>query len=164
MGRVAAPYGVKGWVKVVPLTAAPTTLLGYAQWWIRERADDAAWQPRTLEAGRQHGRTLAVQLSGLRDRETAGRLSGADIGVPRDLLPAVAAHEIYWADLVGLRVVNREDLALGSVEAVREYGAHPVLRVMDDNGRERLIPFVDAYVDEVDVAAGRIVVDWRQDY
>ncbi len=163
MGRVAAPYGVNGWVRVIPMTAAPATLLGHARWWLRA-GEDAAWQPHALQSGRQHGAALIAQLAGLQDRETAAGWSGADIGVPRTELPAISEQEIYWADLVGLEVVNREGLALGRVAAVREYGAHPVLRVIDRDGRERLIPYVDAYVDEVDAAAGRIVVDWQQDY
>jgi 16S rRNA processing protein RimM len=48
MGRVAAPYGVHGWVKVLPLSAAPETLLSHRQWWIRKRDDDGPWQRRTL--------------------------------------------------------------------------------------------------------------------
>ena len=43
MGRVAAPYGVHGWVKVLPLTAAPETLLAHRQWWIRKRDDNGPW-------------------------------------------------------------------------------------------------------------------------
>jgi len=164
MGRIASPYGVKGWVKVLPLTAEADTLLGHSQWWIRPRSADAAWQPHTLESGKQHGATLLAQLSGLVDREAAARLAGADVGVPRTALPAAGENEIYWADLVGLAVVNRQGVALGRVVAVADFGAHPVLRVADAGGSERLIPYVGAYVDAVDVEAGQIDVDWQPDY
>ena len=73
-------------------------------------------------------------------------------------------NEFYWADLVGLAVVNRQGVKLGSVAAVEDFGAHPLLRVTDDDGAPRLIPFVAAYMDGVDVAAGRIDVDWQLDY
>lgn len=165
MGRIAAPYGVKGWVKVQPLTSEPETLLGYAQWWLRRRGGEGAWQAHTLESGRQHGATLLAQLSGLPDREAAARLAGAEIGVPRSALPPVAEDEYYWADLVGLAVVNREGVVLGEVAAIDDYGAHPVLRVakLQEKG-ELLIPFVEAYVDRVDAAGRRIEVDWQPDY
>ena len=163
MGRIAAPYGVKGWVKVQPLTSEPETLLAHPQWWVRRR--EGAWQAHALESGRQHGATLLAQLSGLPDREAAAQLSGAEIGVPRSALPAAGENEYYWADLVGLSVVNREGVALGKVEVVQEFGAHPVLRVRsDDDARTLLIPFVAAYVDAVDVDGKRIDVDWQPDY
>jgi 16S rRNA processing protein RimM len=172
MGRIAAPYGVKGWIKVLPLTAETETLLGYSQWWVRRRGSET-WQAHAVASGRRHGATLLAQIDGPVDREAAALLTGADIGVPRDELPAVGPGEFYWADLVGLDVVNRQDVLLGKVEAVQDFGAHPVLRVVaagqGDAGAGaastlRLIPFVPAYVDGVDVAAGRIVVDWQPDY
>ena len=164
MGRIAAPYGVHGWVKVLPLSAAPETLLAHRQWWLRKRGDDGPWQRFDLESGKQHGATLLAQLSGLADREAAARLSGADVGVPRAALPAAGENEIYWADLVGMVVLNRQGVRLGSVVAVEDFGAHPILRVTDDEGKQRLIPFVAAYVDGVDASARRVDVDWQPDY
>lgn len=164
MGRVAAPYGVHGWVKVLPLTAAPETLLAHRQWWIRKRGGEGPWQSHDLESGKQHGATLLAQLSGLTDREAAAHLSGADIGVPRAALPALGENELYWADLVGLDVVNRQGVKLGRVVGVEDFGAHPILRVTGEDGVPRLIPFVAAYVDGVDTAQRRVDVDWQPDY
>jgi 16S rRNA processing protein RimM len=86
------------------------------------------------------------------------------VGVPRDRLPPVASDEIYQADLVGLDVVNRAGARLGRVKDIWDFGAHPVLDVEHEEGRHRLIPFVPAYVDGVDLAAKRIDVDWEADY
>jgi 16S rRNA processing protein RimM len=83
--------------------------------------------------------------------------------VPRKLLPKTAPDEHYWSDLVGLNVVNRAGRTLGRVVGLLDTGAHPVLRVESD-GAERLIPMVPAYVDAIEPAAGRIVVDWQEDY
>jgi len=164
MGRVAGPYGVKGWLKILPLTAGAETLLSYPQWWLRRRGNETDWLACALQAGRTHGNTLLVQLAGLADREAAAIYAGGDVGVARSALPAAREGEVYWADLVGLAVVNREGESLGRVVAVQDYGAHPVLQVKDGDDAARLIPFVAAYVDSVDVPAGRIEVDWRKDY
>jgi 16S rRNA processing protein RimM len=164
MGRIAAPYGVKGWLKVAPMTALPDTLLSHSQWWLRRPGSDAGWQPCALESGRMHGKMLVAQLHGLADREAAAAFAGGEVGVARSALPPVAANEYYWSDLVGLAVRNRQGESLGRVAQVQEYGAHPVLRVVDDTGGARLIPFVSAYVDAVDVAERRIDVDWQKDY
>ena len=161
MGRVAAPYGVKGWLKVQPMTAEPETLLAHPQWWLRRRGGE--WQAFTLEEGRMHGRTLVVKLAVIADREAAAVFAGGDAGVPRSALPAAGEDQVYWADLVGLEVWNRQGESLGRVSAVRDYGAHPVLELHSGEG-VRLVPFVEAYVDRVDVAGGRIEVDWGRDF
>lgn len=162
MGRIAAPYGVKGWLKVLPMTSAPDTLLSHALWWIRGRAGKE-WQACDLVDGRMHGKTLIVQLSGLTDREAAAKYAGGDVGVARSALPAAGENEFYFADLVGLAVRNRQGETLGRVAQVQEFGAHPVLRVAGDDA-VMLIPFVAAYIDAVDLAGGRIDVDWQKDY
>ena len=164
MGRVAAPYGVKGWIKVLPMTARPDTLLGFGEWWIRQPSGDGAWNKHTLETGRRHGATLLVQLSDVADRESAAVLSGADVGVPRTALPATAENEFYWSAIEGLEVVNRQGVSLGRVVGLQDFGAHPILRVADVSGLERLIPFVEAYVDSVSIEDGRVEVDWQLDY
>ena len=77
------------------------------------------------------------------------------MGVPRATLPAREENELYYSDLVGLAVVNRQGARLGVVSKVQDFGAHPVLCVADEvTARERMIPFVAVYVDGVDVAAG----------
>ena len=163
LGRVLGPFGVKGWIKVLTFTTEQETLLGYPNWWFRSRG--GTWQQHPVVSAREHGATLLAQLAGIEDRDAAVALKGADIGVPREALPPVAENEIYYSDLVGLEVVNRQGEHLGRVATVQDYGAHPVFRVTDaGTGTERLIPFVAAYVDRVDVAAGRIEVDWLPDY
>ena len=168
MGRIVAPYGVKGWLKVVPSTAERETLLSHKEWWLRPRGERSEWRRCSLEEGRPHGSALIVRVTGLADREAAAMYSGGDIGIARSALPAAAENEVYWSDLVGLAVWNRQGERLGTVAAVQDFGAHPVLRVeseqMRDEGPPMLIPFVEAYVHAVDLASGRIEVDWQKDY
>lgn len=173
MGRIVAPWGIKGWVKVHAYTEDKTTLLDHAVWGIRPRAGatiasaaaTGSWREYPISAAREHGATLVAQLDGIGDREAATLLKGADVGVPRTTLPARGKDELYYSDLVGLAVINRQGVRLGLVSKVQDFGAHPVLSVMDEaTAVERMIPFVAAYVDGVDVAAGRIDVDWQLDY
>jgi 16S rRNA processing protein RimM len=162
MGRVAGAYGVRGTVRVTPLSQDPQALTQHAQWWLRAR-DDAPWQAHRVSGARTHGAALIATLDGVATREDAERLRGALVGVPRSELPALAAHELYWADLEGLDVVNAEGVALGKVVGLMDNGAHPILRVRDAGAAERLIPWVPAHVTRVDVAARRIDVDWPVD-
>ncbi len=89
------------------------------------------------------------------------------IFVSRASFPAPDPDEFYWVDLIGLAVANREGVALGEVVGLIDTGPHCVLRVQPPAGaeaEERLIPFVDAYVDTVDLPGRRLVVDWGLDF
>lgn len=159
MGRVAAPYGVKGWVKVHPYTEYLDSLLDYPVWRLGK---SGAWRSYRVLEGRPHGRFLLAELEGVGDRDAAERLRGMDVAVARDELPELEEGEYYWDDLIGLEVVTVSGLSLGRVEGLLETGAHDVLRVVGE--RERLIPFTTPIVLEVDRSARRIRVDWEAEY
>jgi 16S rRNA processing protein RimM len=144
MGRVSGPYGVRGMVRVQPWSDDPLALTRHASWWLRPK-QASLWESRRVTGARAHGGALIAALEHVVTRDDAEALRGAEVGISRDALPALAEHELYWADLEGLAVVNRD-------------------RVRDDAGGERLIPWVPIYVDNVDVAGGRIDVDWQSDY
>jgi 16S rRNA processing protein RimM len=111
-----------------------------------------------------HSGVLLVAISGVATREEALLLRGADVGVARAALPRAKKGEIYWVDLEGLDVVNRQGVTLGNVAEVLAHGAHPLLRVVAATGPERLIPYVPAIVERVDLKARRIDVDWGEDF
>ena len=168
MGRVTAPFGVKGWVKIYALTAQPGNLRDYPVWWMRSDGD---WREVGVVAAKVHGDMLVAQLAGIDSREAAAALKGFEIGVPRGQLPAAASDEFYWADLIGLRVVNNVDkIELGRVVRILQTGANDVLVVAGKSDETRgdaqevLIPFIADAIKKVDVAAGVIAVDWSLDY
>ncbi|MDQ2916520.1 MAG: ribosome maturation factor RimM [Pseudomonadota bacterium] len=159
MGRVGAPHGLRGALKVKAQSADPASLLDYDEWWVRTHAG-ATWVAYRVLAGREQAGMLVADLAGIASREAACALRGADVGVPRASLPALGDDEHYQADLIGMTVVNRNAETLGVVAEFAESGAHPILRIAGDDGRERLIPWVPQYIDGVDAAARRIEVDW----
>ncbi|MGE5170756.1 MAG: ribosome maturation factor RimM [Rudaea sp.] len=162
MGRVASPHGVRGAVKVRPESAEPTALSAYAQWWLRTK--DGTWTPYRVRDVREQSGMLVARFAQVDSREAASLLRGAEVGVPREMLPPPARDEHYQADLIGMAVVNREGAMLGAVAGFADSGAHPIVRVAGPAGVERLIPWVPQYVSGVDVAARRIDVDWPLDY
>jgi 16S rRNA processing protein RimM len=164
MGRIVGPYGVRGWVKVVAWSEDPETLLRHSVWWLRGPGEAGPWREAKVAEARGHGSGVVAGLQGVSTREAAFALRGTEIGLPRALLAAPAEGEYYWSDLEGLEVVNRAGVALGRVEQVMASGAHPILRVVDACGAERLIPFVGAYIDRIDVTGGIIEADWQPEY
>jgi 16S rRNA processing protein RimM len=163
MGRVTAPFGVKGWIKIYALTAHPGNLREYPVWWL---ARDGDWREMRVAAAQVHNNMLVAQLEGVADREAAIALKGFEVAVPREQLPGAADNEFYWADLIGLRVVNTERHEFGRVIRILQTGANDVLVVGggDSNERETLIPFIASAIKEVDLAARTISVDWGRDY
>jgi 16S rRNA processing protein RimM len=113
---------------------------------------------RVAEA-REHGDVVVARCHDVDDRAAAEGLRGASIHVPRANFPTPADGEYYWVDLIGCRVVNREQVDLGVVQGLIETGPTCVLRV--GSAPETLIPFVSAYVDEVRLAERTIRVDWQ---
>ncbi len=178
VGSIAGAWGVKGWIKVQPYAADPQALFSSKRWFLKapEGAHRPGAQPlpallRIVQA-KDHGDTVIAQVGDLDDRSAAEQLRGARVFVSRGSFPSTAPDEFYWVDLIGLAVVNRKGEALGTVSGLIDTGPHSVLRVArpdaghtasaDDD--ERLIPFVAAYVDAVELAQRRIVVDWGLDY
>lgn len=159
IGRVGRVHGVQGWVSLHSWTSPREALLGYKDCYLR-RGDE--WQAARLAEGREHGKALIGRFDTIDDRDVAAGLTGADIGIRRSSLPDPGEGHYYWADLEGLAVMQRDGTALGKVAYLIATGTHDVLVVQGE--REVLIPFVmDTVVLDVDLAAGRISVDWEWD-
>lgn len=159
MGRIGAPFGIKGWVKVQPYTETLDSLFDYDVW---QLGRGEGWQDIEVEEAAVHGDGLIAKLVGIESREQAFALRGREVAVNREELPEAAENEYYWNDLIGLTVVNRQGMELGQVAGLMETGSHDVLVVKGE--RERLIPFADAYVTSVDLPGRRIEVDWEGDW
>lgn len=159
MGRVAAPFGVHGWVRIKPYSEDPAALADHPVWLI---GHDKAWRESRITDCHLHGEYLVALMEGVMDRDAAQALKGMYIALPRADLPETSADEYYWADLIGLAVVNRDGAELGQIDHLIETGANDVLVIRQDT-RERLIPFIDHVVDEVNLQDGIIRVDWHPD-
>ena len=175
MGWIHSPHGIQGWVNVQALTESPDALAAFRTWWIGPRGSGprgsgqrgaAAPNKREIDVleVRRAGDHLVARLAGCVGREQALALKGAEIAVPRSWLPAVDEGEVYWDELVGLKVVNEGSESLGVVSGFFSNGGHEVLQVKDDAGVVRLIPYVAATVAEVDLQAGVVLVRWQRDW
>ncbi|MDB5891068.1 MAG: ribosome maturation factor RimM [Polaromonas sp.] len=180
VGRILDAWGVKGWLKILPHSSDPEALFGAKTWFLQ--APDAKFRPGfsafsgtvsvSIDEAKNHSDSVVARFDGLDDRTAAEALRGARIFLPRSSFPAASKDEYYWVDLIGLNVVNREGLALGCVRDLMTTGPHAVLCVeyteQPAEGQavvaERMIPFVSAYVDTVDIAGKCITVDWQADY
>lgn len=171
VGRILDAWGVKGWFKVQPYSASPEALFSSKRWFLLPsekgaRTFDGPVRLAISEA-KEHSDVVVASAHDIADRTAAEALRGARIFVARSSFPSTNKDEYYWVDLVGLDVVNREGVALGAVTELLSTGPQTVMVIRyahEGKPAERMIPFVAAYVDDVDLAARRILVDWQPDY
>ena len=161
MGRIGAPYGLKGWVHVQSYAEPASNILSYKIWYLKIKCQ---WQPFEVLDARSHGKSFVAALVGYESIEKVELLKLAEIGVPRSELPALDSGEYYWSDLIGLSVVTEESVVLGQVERLIETGSNDVLVVKGET-REHLIPYIlDDYVLSVDLKASVIRVSWDPEF
>ena len=194
VGRVLGAWGIKGGIKVLPFAADPQALISAKRWFLKpaesakpsaaaapanvlrsavaktpaQKAALAAPLPVALHVKgvRDQGDAIVCTAPEIPDRDAAEAMKGVRVFVSRSTFPKTDDGEFYWIDLIGLAVVNRESAPLGDVVGLIDTGPHCVLRVRpaDPAADERLIPFVEAYVDSVDMPGRRILVDWGLDF
>lgn len=165
LGRIVAPFGIQGWLRIHPFGDDPEAWRKMSQWWLSADADAPVehWKAHDLESVKLHGDGVVAKLAGIDDRDASEALGNCYFGAPREALPPPVKDEYYWADLIGLEVVNLQDQPLGRVMSLIETGANEVL-VVKDGMRERLLPFVEHVVKSVDLSEGMIRADWGIDW
>ncbi|MCB8746724.1 ribosome maturation factor RimM [Rhodoferax sp. U2-2l] len=171
VGRIADAWGIKGWFKVLPYSADPEALFSSKCWFLLPsekgaKTFDGVGRLNIKEA-KTHSGIVVASAHAVDDRTTADALRGARVFIAKSSFPTPQKDEYYWVDLIGLTVVNREGLLLGQVRELLSTGPQTVLVIEDEaEGQplQRMIPFVAVYVDDVDLVARRILVDWQPDY
>jgi 16S rRNA processing protein RimM len=158
LGIISAPHGVRGEVKIRSFTERPEDVVAYGELYDETGARSFRAQRRGMVRG-----AVVARLDGIDDRDAAERLRGLRLHVPRDRLPPAADDEYYHADLIGLRAdLAAEDggaaAPLGTVCAVEDFGAGPVLEIAVQGKPPVMVPFTREVVPVVDLDAGRITV------
>ncbi len=164
VGRIAGPFGIKGWVKVASFTDPAENVFSYKPWVLRDQSGRRPELNVALLESRKHGKGWIARLDSSQDRNSAEELKGLEIVIDRSQLPDPETDHFYWADLEGLQVENRNGQAMGRVDHLLETGAADVMVIIGEGEAERhLIPFImHQTVVEVDLDAGCIRVDWKE--
>lgn len=161
LGRIGAPFGLKGWVHVRPFTEDPDSLLDYSHWQLSHKS---GWKTVEVLEAKPHGKGLVALLASCKTREDAAAITNADIAVDRELLPELPENNYYWADLIGLDVITEKGEILGQVDSLFETGANDVLVVKNAN-REHLLPYVpEDYILEIDLKKRLMRVRWDPEF
>jgi 16S rRNA processing protein RimM len=172
VARIGEAWGIKGWFKVIPFSAQPEALFSSKRWYLQPPERGAKPFNGTvllpIKEAKDHSGSVVACAHEVADRTAAELLKGARVWVARSSFPTAATDEYYWVDLIGLSVVNREGVDLGVVSELLSTGPQTVLVIQyagpEGKTSERMIPFVAAFIDEVELAKRQIRVDWQPDY
>jgi 16S rRNA processing protein RimM len=171
VGRITDAWGIKGWFKVLSHSTDPEALFSSKRWYLQPAERGLKTFSGTvllkIREAKDHSGVVVATAQEVDDRNSAEALRGARVFVPRSSFPTANVDEYYWVDLIGLVVVNREGVELGTVKELLSTGPQTVLVLefeAEGKPQERMIPFVSAYVDAVDLPGKRITVDWQPDY
>lgn len=162
VGKVVAAHGIRGEVRVVPVETTVDRLLELDAVFCRrdDRSKPAERRRRyVVEGSRLHRSAVLFKLRGVDDRDVAEGLRGCWLEIPGDELKPLPAGRYYVFELVGCRVDTVDGRSLGEVAEVLDTGANDVYVVRGADGRETLIPAIKPVIQQVDVEAGRIVID-----
>jgi 16S rRNA processing protein RimM len=161
LGRIGAPFGVKGWAHAYAFNSLDNNLLNYKVWQLQINGN---WKAFPVLEAKLHGKGCVAHLTGCDTRDSAERLTNIEIGIPREDLPALPANEYYWADLIGMEVITEEGILLGQVDSLFETGANDVM-VVKNGAREHLLPYVpEEYILNVDLQNRQIRVHWDPEF
>jgi 16S rRNA processing protein RimM len=156
VAQIGAAHGIGGEVRVHPFTEDAMAINAYGP--LETEDGSRRLEIEAVRHGKDH---LVVRFVGVADRDAAEALRHQKLFVARAKLPANEdAETFYHADLVGLTAGTSEGRALGIVVGVHNFGAGDLLEIRPvSGGTTVLLPFTQAVVPAVDMAAGRLVVD-----
>jgi 16S rRNA processing protein RimM len=154
MGVITGAHGVRGLMRVKSFAAEAEGITAYGP--LEDERGERRFALEPVGAARG---VLIMRLDGIADRDAAEALRGTRLYLPRAALPEPGEEEYYHADLVGLAAMLTDGTALGRVKAVHAYGAGDSLEVERPDGRTVIVPFTTTVVPEVDLGAGRLVID-----
>jgi 16S rRNA processing protein RimM len=154
VAKIGAAHGVRGEVRLWPFTEDPMSVIDYGPL----STKDGARQFEVVRARIAKDHLVAV-IKGVTNRDEAERLNGIELYVARDALPATDEGEYYHADLIGLAAIDPRGASIGTVTAIHNFGAGDIIEIAPKSGPSLLLPFTDAVVPTVDLAAGHVVIE-----
>ena len=162
IAKIGAPFALSGKLSLHILSTSIENAFLYTPWYIKI-PNARQWSLLKNKSISCLGSKFLIQFKGINNKEDAALFTNAMIGVPRKSLTLLEEDESYWVDLIGSKVINKNQDYFGYVDYVFDTGSNTVLCCKKDK-KEFLIPFIKTYIVTVDNKQKKIVVDWHYDY
>ncbi len=157
-GKIGAPHGLKGWVKVFSYTDPIENLLNYFPWQVEIQGQ---LMQMNVVHHQVHGNAILVGFEGVTDRDQAAALTHGLIYIERAKLPALPDGQYYWIDLEGLEVRNLSGFFFGCITELMSTGANDVMFIKGE--KEYCLPYIPTVIKKVDLAKKQMLVDWPEE-
>ena len=155
VGAIAGSYGVNGEVRIKSFCAVPEDIENFTALTSEDGATSFA-----ITLGRPIKNGFTAQLSDVATKEQADALKGVRLYAARDQLPSLPDDEYYYADLIGMEVLDTGGTSLGQVKSVLNHGAADLLEIAQNGSSSTiLLPFTLEAVPTVDLEKQRIIAD-----
>jgi 16S rRNA processing protein RimM len=156
VGRIIRPHGIRGEIKITPLTDRPERFKEFQSLYIEGEKGDGKWVE--VERGRIQGKYVILKLAGINDRNAADSLRSQLLKIDRsDCLP-LPKDTYYIFDLIGLEVKTTKGDKVGSLIEVLHLSMQDVY-IIDTGDREILIPAVKRFIKKVNIKDGVVLVE-----
>ena len=172
VGLVSGLHGVQGALKIKSFCEPTEGIFKYQPWTLARPPASVASSATLADTStlvgvplkiRGAGTSLAARFPEIEDRDQAALWLGSLISVPRSSLPKLKLGDYYWRDLIGINVENLQGVALGVIEEMMATGSNDVMVLNGD--RQRLLPYIPGqFVMNVDLVAGKMLVDWDPEF
>ena len=159
VGRFGRSFGILGWIKVISFTTPSENILQFKPWLIQK---NNLWEEICIENSKKHADNIIVKLPNCSSPEEVSRFTNIKIGIWQKQLPKLKKGDYYWADLIGLEVINKESINLGVVQDIMATGSNDVLVVIGKS--RRLVPYTSNVILDVNLVNKIIQVDWDEDF
>ncbi len=163
VGKIGAPHGVRGWVRITSYTEESDGIFDFSPWQLTVQGNVREYK---VVEWKHQNKNLLAKIEGIDTRDDVELIKNVEICIDEAQLPDLEQDDFYWRDLVGLSVVTEKGYDLGKVEQLFETGANDVLlvkaNVKDAFGmKQRMIPYLyEQVIKHVDLESKTITVDW----
>lgn len=155
IGAIAGSFGVAGEVRLKSFCSEPSDIAAYGPLLSQDGSREFRITLTRPVAG-----GLGARIAGISSKEAADALRGTSLFVPRSRLPKLPDDEFYHADLIGLSAFDTGGNLLGKVSAIYNHGAGDIIEISSTGHKSALLlPFTLEIVPNVDLGAGRLVVN-----
>jgi 16S rRNA processing protein RimM len=158
IGKITAPHGVNGAVKIHSYAESPSVFKdGMAI--LVKNPEDSTVKKYKLNRAASHSRYVIIQLDGIDSRHLAEKIKGFELFIYKSDIPRLEEDTYYWSDIIGLSVYSSEGLLVGRVDSVIPTGANDVYVVKNEKNEEILIPAIGSVVSDIDIVKKKMKVN-----
>ncbi|MBW1695308.1 MAG: 16S rRNA processing protein RimM [Deltaproteobacteria bacterium] len=156
IGKIIGAHGVRGAIKIHSYAQSLSVFEPGSRIYLRGKQD---WEKTyTIRWAKPHGKAVLLALAEIDNRDSAEALRGVSLFIDRKSLPEPEQGEYYWVDIIGLYVYTTKGACIGRVTSIMPTGSNDVY-VVEDKGKERLIPALESVVLNIDLKNKRMTVE-----